>query len=337
MWLGFLFFHVVKGDKYYSLRPILQLEKEVLDLIVQYKYESTASTTEDVGESPLEECITTLALVDLAPAVQGVLVELVSTARLHHHTPTHSIEWITDDTSNSGNSLSNSPRNQEWSVLGVGQHSLSSVEESEVRRSVDDNTLDRDSESSVQSNQTVGLEDLAKTVSETSEFTLSSSFADISSQSSTSEIQWVHKAKGSSSSSTSRGQISKEVPHELLILVHSAQEDLLVLVLEGEVQGLSGKVPDHIGQVTTPESKDSLLLGDSDEAVNNSFVLLIRRNLLGDMLDLEEQLDPLDGGDSRLGDGSRDSSSQKVLHKGHRVSESHGGWISCPVKTQRRE
>lgn len=55
------------------------------------------------------------------------------------------------------------------------------------------------------------------------------------------------------------------------VLVNATQEDLLVLVLEGEVQGLCGEVTDDIGEVTTPESSDSLFLGDTDEAVDNTY------------------------------------------------------------------
>lgn len=82
------------------------LEK-VLDFVVQYKYEGTASTTEDVGEGSLEEGTSTLRLGDSCPAVSRALVENISlgSTRLHHHTPTHSVEGIRDNTSYGGNAL----------------------------------------------------------------------------------------------------------------------------------------------------------------------------------------------------------------------------------------
>jgi len=54
------------------------------------------------------------------------------------------------------------------------------------------------------------------------------------------------------------------------VFVNTAQEHLLVLVLEGEVEGLGGEVPDHVGKVTTPEAAESLFLGDASEAVNDT-------------------------------------------------------------------
>lgn len=68
--------------------------------------------------------------------------------------------------------------------------------------------------------------------------------------------------------------------------IHASQEDLLVLVFEGEVQGLSGEVPDHVGQVTPPEREKALLLGDSHDTINDAFVLLLCTDLFAGMLDL---------------------------------------------------
>lgn len=81
--------------------------EEFLDLVVEYEYKSTTSTTEDVGESALEEGVTSLGLVDRGPAVEGALVQDLGlgTSGLHHHTPTHGVEWIGHDTSDGGYSL----------------------------------------------------------------------------------------------------------------------------------------------------------------------------------------------------------------------------------------
>lgn len=81
--------------------------KEVLDLIVKYEYKSTASTTENVGESALEEGAGTFCLGDCGPAVHGALVQnfRLGTSRLHHHTPTYCVEWIGYNTSDGGYNL----------------------------------------------------------------------------------------------------------------------------------------------------------------------------------------------------------------------------------------
>lgn len=78
--------------------------------------------------------------------------------------------------------LRNTPGYEEWSLLGVGEHATSGVVEAEVRGTVDDDTLDGYTESSVQSSKTVSLEDLGQAVAETRELTLSTGFTDIGSQ-----------------------------------------------------------------------------------------------------------------------------------------------------------
>jgi hypothetical protein len=56
----------------------------------------------------------------------------------------------------------------------------------------------------------------------------------------------------------------------LLILVNSAQENLLELVLEGKVECLGGKVSNDVGQIASPEGERALLLGDADECINDT-------------------------------------------------------------------
>lgn len=55
------------------------------------------------------------------------------------------------------------------------------------------------------------------------------------------------------------------------MLVNAAQEDLLVLVFEGKVEGLGREVTDDVGHVTTPVGEDALLFGDADEAVDHTW------------------------------------------------------------------
>lgn len=58
-------------------------------------------------------------------------------------------------------------------------------------------------------------------------------------------------------------------------LVHSTEEDLLVLICEGEAEKLRGEAYDDIIQVTMPEGQDSLLPGDMNHAVDNALALLV--------------------------------------------------------------
>lgn len=177
------------------------------------------------------------------------------------------------------------------------------------------------SKTSVETDQTVGLEDFAQAVAETAEFTLTISFTDISGETSTGEVEWVHKAEGGSSGGTTGGEVTGEVAPELGVLVNSSEEHLLVLVLEGEVQRLGGEVTDDVGEVTTPEGQETLLPGNADEGIDDTLVALVSGDLFADMLNLEQQLDTLDGRDGCLGDSGGDTASDEIFRERDRISE----------------
>lgn len=84
------------------------------------------------------------------------------------------------------------------------------------------------------------------------------------------EVQGVDEAEGGGAGRAARGQVADEVAPELLVLVDAAEEDLLELVLEGEVKGLGGEVADHVGRVAAPVSQHALLPRDADEAVDHA-------------------------------------------------------------------
>lgn len=163
---------------------------------------------------------------------------------------------------------------------------LGSIIDSKVGGSVDNDALDRDVETLVETPQAIGLEDLGETVAQASELTLGGTLAHIGSQPGPSKVQRVDKAEGGGPSCPTGSQVTSKVAPELLMPVHTPQEDLLVLVLEGEVESLGGKVTDHVGQVTPPEGEKALLLGDSHHAINDPFVLLLSTDLFAGMLDL---------------------------------------------------
>ena len=81
------------------------------------------------------------------------------------------------------------------------------------------------------------------------------------------EVEGIHKAEGSGTGSTTRSQVTHKVAPELCSLVYATKENLLVLVLESEVEGLGGEISDDVGEVTTPVAKKSLFFGDSVEAI----------------------------------------------------------------------
>lgn len=128
--------------------------------------------------------------------MDGVLVQDVSlgTSGLHHHAPTDGVEGIGDDTGDGCDGLRDGPADDDRCVLGVGQHAARGVVETEVRRAVDNDTLHGHTETPVETGQAVGFEDLGDAVSETLEFTLAVALADVSGETGTGEVEWVHEA-----------------------------------------------------------------------------------------------------------------------------------------------
>lgn len=166
--------------------------------------------------------------------------------------------------------LCDSEVDDEWRVLRIGQWSASSVVTTEVSCTIDDDTLNRHAEATVQSDGAIRLQSLLDAVDQASVLTISISLSDISTQTSTSVIQWVDEAERCGTSSTTRSQVTDEVAPELCLLVNAAQEDLFVDVLEGKVKGLSWEVSDDVGQVSTPESAEALFLWNTDEAIDDA-------------------------------------------------------------------
>ncbi len=54
-------------------------------------------------------------------------------------------------------------------------------------------------------------------------------------------------------------QISRKELPEILVLVDSLHEELLVGVLEGEIERLRGEVAHHVDHVSTPVGQEALL------------------------------------------------------------------------------
>lgn len=60
--------------------------------------------------------------------------------------------------------LCDGPGDDQWGLLGVGQHALGGVEEAEVGGTVDDDALDGHAEALVETLDTIGLHDLLDAV-----------------------------------------------------------------------------------------------------------------------------------------------------------------------------
>jgi hypothetical protein len=81
-------------------------------------------------------------------------------------------------------------------------------------------TLDGDEETTVETNRTIRLEDLDKTITQTLEFT-GGALADISGETGTGEVEWVDEAQRSGTGGTTRSQVHHKEFYELLVLVNS--------------------------------------------------------------------------------------------------------------------
>ena len=114
-----------------------------LELVVEDEDESATSSSDNVGEAALEEGLATLVLVDLPEAVHGARVEEISSARLHHKSTSNGVEGVGSNTGSDSDELSEAPHGEEVSLLGIGEENgLTSIEGTEVRGSVNDDTND---------------------------------------------------------------------------------------------------------------------------------------------------------------------------------------------------
>lgn len=153
------------------------------------------------------------------------------------------------------------------------------VIDAKVGRPVDNDALHGHAESLVQALYAVRLRDLHQAVTQAFELPGGPGLAHVGSQAGTGEVKRVDEAEGGRSGSSSGRQVTGEVPPELCVFVYATKENILVLILEGEVEGLSRKVAYDIGHITAPERGKALLFGDTHDTVHNSFVLHVGGDL----------------------------------------------------------
>lgn len=250
-------------------------EEVSLDLGVEDENESATGTTEDVGEGALEEGFGSFVLVNLDEAVHGAVVHLLSATRVHHESTTDGVKRVGNDAGADSNSLGETPNCEDVGVLHVGEeHDLASVEHTEVRGTVGNDTDDGDAEASVETCRAFLVEDLLEAVNETGELTVGT-LTNISGEAGTGEIERVNDRERRGTSSTTGGAVTDE-EHAWLLLGVIRVEDGLVEVLASEVEGLSGEVPHNVGHVTTPQRSEALLLDDTGEAVLDAVETILR-------------------------------------------------------------
>ena len=139
-------------------------------------------------------------------------------------------------------------------------------------------------------------------VDETSELSLTTA-SDISGETGSGEVKRVdHTKRGSTSGSTRQTVTDEELDGVLFGVVRV--EDGLVDVLEGKVKSLGREVTNDVGQITSPERANTLILDDSAETITNAVVSFVNSDVLVRVLNLEDEFDSFDRCDDCLGDSS---------------------------------
>jgi hypothetical protein len=218
-------------------------------------------------------------------------------ARSHHHATTDSVERVRSDTSTSGDSPAEKERNQEVTLEGTGEEDrLERVVHSEVETTVNDDTSDRGTETTVETEDTVRCEGLLVDIDQTVELSSTTALRVlvVVGKTGTGVVEGVHKEEGSGTSElvnrkhmpefddvgngrtyTTGGQVTSHPPSVSITLL-LVTEHGLEGVAESEVQGLGWEVTENVGSVSTPERGDTLLSGDTLEALANAGVWAVK-------------------------------------------------------------
>jgi len=88
-------------------------------------------------------------------------------------------------------------------------------------------------------------------------------------------VQGIDEKKRASSGRSSGKEVSNE-PLEISVLVLGIAKEPLEIILEGEVERLRGEVSEDVGQVSSPESEDTLGPDHAGEAVDDAGVWLVQ-------------------------------------------------------------
>jgi hypothetical protein len=239
-------------------------------LIVDGQHTSTGDTTENVGTSTLEERLHTLLGNDLTGSIHRRLV-FDSLTRSHHHTTTDGVQWVRSDTGTSGDGPSESERGKEVTLEGTGEENwLDRIVHSEVQTTVNDDTEDGRTETTVETGNTIGSEGLLVNVHQAVELTVTTSLGSLGivGKTGTGVIEGVDEEEGSGTSSlssvsacqlivdvgntyTTGGQVTHH-PLGVSITLLLESEHGLVGITESKVQCLCWEITDNVGSVSSP-------------------------------------------------------------------------------------
>ena len=200
--------HLLLHPQVYSTTSLFEglAEEDDLELIVDGQNTSTGNTTEDVGTGTLEERLDTLLGDDLAGSVHGTVV-LDGLTGGHHHAATDGVQRVRGNTGTSGDAPTESERGEEV-VLKVADEDdgLDGVVHTEVKTTVNNDTSNGRTETTVKTSNTIGSEGLLVNINQTVELTVTTSLGVlvVVGKTSTGVIEGVDEEEGSGTSSLSR-------------------------------------------------------------------------------------------------------------------------------------
>mmetsp|Transcript_59119 Transcript_59119/g.116294 ORF Transcript_59119/g.116294 Transcript_59119/m.116294 type:complete len:336 (-) Transcript_59119:36-1043(-) len=291
--------------------------QHLLHLTVQHQHKGGTDGSEGVSSSTLEKSVHALLLQNLGEAIGGTLVQplVLGLLGLHLQTSADGIERVRSITGSDGSGLSDGElggKAEDGLVLSVGVDAGQGIVHTEVHTTVRDDTHHRHTETVVKTQNTRRtLSSLHKAVSKTVERLLLTT--NIGSKSGTGIVQRIDNAQRSSTSKTTGGHVGQEKHKELLLGIISG-EHVLEGILEGKVKSLGREVADHVGEVTSPEGTQTLLLVHTGEAVANASVAgnLTRLDQGVGILGLDDKLNSLNRSGGSLGNGTGDSTSSEI-------------------------
>jgi hypothetical protein len=178
-------------------------EHQDLHLIVDGQDTGTSDTTKNVGTCTLEERLDTLLGDDLATGIDGRLV-LDGLTGGHHHTTTDGVQWVGSNTGTGGDTPSEEEGGQEVTLKRTDKDDgLDRVVHTEVETTVDDDTSDGRTETTIETGDTIGGEGLLVDIDQTVELALTTGLGVlvVVGKTSSGVIEGVDEEEGSSTGS----------------------------------------------------------------------------------------------------------------------------------------
>merc|ERR1712178_44196 len=162
--------------------------------------------------------------------MKGSLIFGILLTGSHHESTSDGIKRVGGDTSDNGDDLGETPDGKDVSLLHIfEEHDFTGIEKTEVRSSIGNDTNDGDTETSVETLDSISSSAFLEAVDESSEFSILSR-TNISSESGTAKIKRIHNSERSSTGSSTRGHITHEELDRLSLGVVRI-EDFLVFIL----------------------------------------------------------------------------------------------------------